>query len=394
MKANRNTMIFVAVVLFLFCYFTQLLNFPNILTVVLGAVLCLFMVIQQKCIRIDAGLLLLTLALVSYYVIVNGIRGVAFTILYIPLVISVLTNYTVCSLKDDAKREQKFFILIFVFVSGYAIHGILNAYMYLSGHVIPGTRQWQDFWTGAIVPGTQHTAYFLPVLAMFLPSILYFKERKWLNALMIFVTAFFCYTSLATKSRMSVLIFAIVLGVQLLLFVIFEWKQAKKLISDRKFWALCGIVLMAAIAGLFLMKDSEIMIAFMDNMGKGGGILNNVRFQAQRLALKQLFDHPMGGRLMELGRSYCHNTWLDVANAGGLIPFFSLTGYAAYGFYKLFQALFNRNITPEIRIVLTGLFLAFFLYWNVEPALDASIHLITPWIFVNSMIQGRLNWDR
>ena len=79
----------------------------------------------------------------------------------------------------------------------------------------------------------------------------------------------------------------------MLLFVIYEWNQAKKLISDRKFWELCGIVLITAIVGLFLMKDNEIMIAFMDNMGKGGGILNNVRFEAQRLALKQLFDHDI-----------------------------------------------------------------------------------------------------
>lgn len=393
MKANRNTMTFWAVVLFLLCYFTQLLNFPNVLTVMLGAALCLLMVIQQKCIRVDAGLLLLALAMVSYYVIVNGIRGLAFTILYIPLIISVLTNYTVCSLKDDGKREEKFFVLILVFVLGYAVHGILNAYMFFAGYVIPGTRQWQDYWTGAIVPGTQHTAYFLPVLAMFLPSVLYLKKRKWLNTLLIFATVFFGYTSLATKSRMSILIFAIVLCVQLLLFVIDEWNQAKKLISDRKFWGLCGIVFIAAIVGLYLMKDSEIVTAFMDNMGKGGGILNNVRFEAQRLALKQLFDYPMGGRLMDLGRSYCHNTWLDMANAGGLIPFFSLTGYSIYGFYKLFQALLKENITSEIKLILTGLFVVFFLYWSVEPALDASVHLITPWIFINSMILGRLNWN-
>ena len=38
--------------------------------------------------------------------------------------------------------------------------------------------------------------------------------------------------------------------------------------------------------------------------------------------------------------------------------------------------------------MLTGLFAAYLLYLNVEPALDASIHLVTPWIFVNGLIHG------
>ena len=90
-------------------------------------------------------------------------------------------------------------------------------------------------------------------------------------------------------------------------------------------------------------KDSSIVVAFVENMGKGGGIINNVRFKAQRMALEQLFVYPMGGRQMELGRNYCHNTWLDMANAGGLIPFFSFALHTVYALYEKFCILLRKN---------------------------------------------------
>lgn len=388
MKENTRTLTFGLVLVFLCCYFMRLFAFPNVLTVGVGAGLCLILLIQQKKLRIDLGICMLTLSMVSYYVIVNGVRGLFFMILYIPLVLYVLAEYTVCGIKEDKAFEKKLMLLIFAFVAGFAVYGILNSYMWYAGYVVPGTRRWQDFWTGEIVPGTQHTAYYLPVLAMFLPAVLYFKERKLVNAVLILLTAFFGYSSLATRSRMSVVIFALVFCLQALLFVLFEREKVKKVLSSKKIWALGVVLLIALIAGVFIVKDSPVVVAFIENMGKGGGILNNVRFSAQKMALEQLFVYPMGGRQMELGREFCHNTWLDMANAGGLIPFVSFALYTVYSIYELIRLLCKKNVTPEIKIMLAGLYTAFFLYLSVEPALDASIHLVTPWIFVNGLVHG------
>lgn len=387
MRDKKQTIILNFVLVGLCCYFMQFLNVPNILTVVIGAMLCLTMVIQQKKIRIDVGICLLTLTLASYYVIVNGVRGAFFPILYIPLVIYLLAQYAV----NIDKSEQSMVLLIFAFVIGYAVHGILNAYMYYAGYVIPGTRQWQDFWTGAIVPGTQHTAYFLPVLAMFFPAVAYFKKGKAVNVIIIAATVFFGYTSLVTKSRMSVLIFALTILVQLIIFALNEKEVIKRLIFDKWFWVAVGALLVVIVAGMMIIKDTPVVAAFIENMGKGGGILNNVRFTAQRMALEQLFEYPMGGRLMNLGRMYCHNTWLDMANAGGLIPFSAFTAYTVYTVYEIIRLIVNRFVLPEIKVVLVGLYAAFFLYLSVEPALDASIHLVTPWIFVNGLVHGLIS---
>jgi hypothetical protein len=91
------------------------------------------------------------------------------------------------------------------------------------------------------------------------------------------------------------------------------------------------------------------MIAFINNLGKDGGILNNVRFQAQRLALQQIFDYPMGGYQMNLGGlGQSHNTWLDMANAAGVIPFFAFTAYTLCSLCNLVKFIGNNYIFQKL----------------------------------------------
>ena len=203
MKEKAQTITFAAVLVFLCCYFMQLLNMPNVIVVGIGVVLCLIMLLQQKIFRIDIGICLLAITMISYYVIVNGIQGAFFVVLYIPLILYEMGNYAACAIKKSDDYNRALRMLIGAFVVGFAVHGILNAYMYYAGYVIPGTRQWADFWHKGIVPGTQHTAYFLPMFAMAFPAVAYFMKHRGNSYLILAMTAFFGYTSLATKSFVS-----------------------------------------------------------------------------------------------------------------------------------------------------------------------------------------------
>ena len=394
MKEKAQTVTFVAVLVFLCCYFMQLLNMSNVIVVGIGVVLCLIMLLQQKVFRIDIGICLLAITMISYYVIVNGIQGAFFVVLYIPLILYEMGNYAVCAIKKSDDYNRALRMLIGAFVVGFAVHGILNAYMYYAGYVIPGTRQWADFWHKGIVPGTQHTAYFLPVFAMAFPAVAYFMKHRGISCLILAMTAFFGYTSLATKSRMAVLIFALAVCLQVVIYIFAEKGKVKKLVADKRFWIAIVVFMFMAVGAVFVVKDSAVVVAFIENMSKGGGILNNVRFEAQRLAVKQLFVYPMGGRLMNLGRTYCHNTWLDMANAAGLIPFFAFALYTVYTAWNVIRLILNRRVNAEMKMTMAGLYFVFFLYMSVEPALDASIHLVAPWIFVNGIIYGCVSGEK
>ncbi len=391
MEKKVQSIIFGVTLLYLGCYFMQIFNFPNVIMLFLGGVLCAGMVIAQKKLRVDIGLILLALTMLSYAVLLFGKRGIITMLPYIPLVVYVLTNYQTADICKSRQSNDKLLILLFVFAAGYSVHGILNSYMYFAGYVVEGTRRWNDFWSNNVVPGTQHVIYFLPAFVFLFPMIANWKKRKALCCCVSLLTVFFIYTSLATRIRMAFLILAGVLCTQLFLFVIFEREKFQKIVRKKSVWVIGAVVLAAAAVGIYLLKDTSLISNFVDSLGRGGGILNNVRFETQRKALEQLFLYPMGGRQMDLGRSYAHNVWLDMANAAGLIPFTAFTVYTLYTAYELIKLLFKKNVSTENKMLFAGMYVAFFLYYTVEPALDASIHYITPWILVHGMIRGCLD---
>ena len=391
MKTKAEPIVFGLILVYLTCYFARLFRFPDLLMLVLGAVFCLILLLKQKKIRIDAGLCLLAITMFSYCIFKFGIRAIVIMMPYIPVVIYVLANYLAAEIKHRENAETKLLYIIYSLVFGYAVYGILNSCMYFAGTGPEGVRYWVDFWTRDMTPGTQLTIYYLPVFAIAFPAIIYFYRRKWINAVIAVLIVFFIYASLATRTRTTLLVLGLVFCGQVLLYAILEKEKVMKGITPKKAGIFFGCVLAAIAVLVFVLKDNEIVQAFIANLGKDGGILNNVRFQAQSEVLKHLFDYPMGGNSTEMVIQMAHNVWLDMANSTGLIPFFAFTAYTFWTLYELIRFLFKKGIGAEIKLVIAGIYVAFFLYYTVEPALDASIHFMTPWMLVNGLVHGYLS---
>ncbi len=395
-QENVQTVLWGAVLVFLCCYFMMLFDFPNVLTIIFGAVICLVLLIKQRRFRIDVGICLLTITMASYFVIVFGTRGLTMSLPYVGLVMYVLGNYLGSEVKTKEDSERKFLLLLFMLVLGHSIHGMLNSYLFLDGQWDNGDiRVWMDCWMGICLPGTQQIVYFLPAIAMVFPAIIYFKNRKCVNALVIFAAFFFIYISMYSQTRTSVLIFPLVFAAQAVLYVMLEWKRIRRIFSNKKVKLVSlGILILLIAAGL-LLKNHPIVSEFMGIMGRDGGILNNIRFKLQRRALQQLFLYPMGGDQMDfMGYPYAHNAWLDMANMGGLIPFFAFAAYTFLTVYELIRWLMRKEISTERKLILAGIYGAFFLYYTVERAFDGSMHFMTPWFFINGLVHAELTEEK
>lgn len=391
-----QTVLWGAVLVFLCCYFMMLFDFPNVLTIFFGSLICLVLLIRQKRFRIDAGICLLTITNISYHVIVYGTRGLTMSLPYVGLVIYVLGNYLGSEIKTREDREKRFLLLLFMLILGHSIHGVLNSYLFLDGQWDNGDiRVWMDCWLGVCLPGTQQIVYFLPALAMVFPAAAYFKNRKCVNALMILTAFFFIYISMYSQTRTSVLILPLVFAAQAVLYVILEWEKVRKLLSKRQV-KLAGIgVIVLLLAAVFLLKDQPIVSKFIGIMGRDGGIFNNIRFKLQRRALQQLFVYPMGGDKMDfMGYPHAHNAWLDIANMGGLIPFFAFSAYTFLTVFELIRWLMKKEIPTERKLILAGIYGAFFLYYTVERAYEGSMHFMTPWFFINGLVHGELTKEK
>ena len=393
MRINKQTAVFAGICLFLLCYFMMLFDFPNILTVIIGTTICSILLVRQKKIRLDIGTCLLIITIASYFIIRYGVaQAFVMGLPYVGILMYVLANYLSCEAKTKENSERLLFMIFFTVVLGYTIHGFLNSYMYLAGYRTEGRRHWYDFWMNVYLPATEQVIYFLPILSLIFPAIIYFRKSKVLNVFILLSSVFFVYISWVSDSRMSIFIFPLVFAAQVVLYALLEWDKIKAAIMKRKrlFIAIC--VCAAVVLLLFIIVDNPVMSVLKTKLGRDGGVFGSDRFVAQRLALEQLFVYPMGGSKMEFGRiTYAHNTWLDMANRAGLIPFFAFTAYTFWPIYEMIVWLTKTEISTRRKLMVAGVYGAFFLYYTVERGIDNSMHFMTPWFFINGMVHGELS---
>lgn len=323
--------------IFLCCYFMQLFNFPNVLTVVISGMLCLGMLARQKKILVDLETVLLILSMFTYFVIQYGMGGFTMALPYAGIAIYILAHYLTYEVLKDKKNAEKYLVyLLFAIVAGYSLHAILNSYLFIDGQLQDGiVRVWMDIWEKWYLPGTWQVIFYLPVFSFVLPGLIYFKKRKVVNCLIFAVSGLCMYTALASQTRTPILAFPIVFCAQIVLYMLLEKEKVIALTKNRKVQMAAVITVgMLILAGIVLIKH-PLISSFISIMGRDGGILNNIRFKIHREALRQLFVYPMGGYQMSfLGYAHAHNTWLDIADAAGVIPFFL---FAAYTFLTLYE---------------------------------------------------------
>ena len=144
---KQQRVFWVAVLIFLTCYFMMLFDFPNILTILFGSLVCLLLLIKQKKFRLDPGTILLTVTMASYFLIVFGKRGATMSLPYVGLVMYVLGNYLGSEVKAKEQPEKLWMLLLFTLIVGHSIHGILNSALFLDKQWDNGDiRVWKDIW--------------------------------------------------------------------------------------------------------------------------------------------------------------------------------------------------------------------------------------------------------
>lgn len=387
-KREKEKILYRLIMVFLTCYFIKLFNFPNLLMLVLGAGFCLILLLKQKKLRVDFGICLIVITMFSYCIAVFGVRAIVIMMPYIPVLMYVLSHYFAKELQRFDQTGKEILKVVDCLIFGHAVHGVLNSGLYFAGYRWEGTRYWMDVWERQIIPGTQLTVYYLVVFVALFPALIYFKKRKVRNSAVIILTLFFIGASLATRTRTTLLVLAVVFFLQGCLFILLEKENVMKNVTPKKIGVFFGGIVVLIIISVMLLKDTEIVQAFVNNLNKGGGILNNIRFRVQSQALSQIFDYPWGGSQMKLELKLAHNVWLDLANEAGVIPFFAFTGYTVWTIYELIRFILKKDIVTEVKLIIVGIYIAFFLYYSVESAIRATVHFMSPWMLINGLVHG------
>lgn len=391
MNRNRNMYLgFVAFnYLLLLFFFVRGAIFTNKLVSLWGIVVCsIFMLIQKK-VRVDIRELLLGVAFLFYTIFTHKNFSWGSDIVLMPLVLGVLGKYMACGYSDKKQAEKIVCIMFSTVVAGYTIHGVLNSVIFFQEGFQLGGRMWMDVWDKTNLPATQHIIYYLPIMSLLFLAIFSFKKNMLLSITIVCFNIFFLYISVITMSRTSLVIWILVLIGEVFLWGILNYKNVywKKIVQ--KVLPVCLLCFLAFILIVWLIVKDKALSSSYDWLSRDGGILNNIRFKAQISAVKQILVYPMGGYQMELaGLNYAHNVWLDLANAAGVIPFIALVGYTILSFSDLIKLLKSVCVPQGIKYAASAICFAFILYYMVEPALEANVLYLIPWIYINGIICG------
>lgn len=374
--------------LFMLCFFVQLLGFPNKLAILGSGVICICYIITQKKSYLSIREIALFAGLFLYTYISKYDLSDIIIITSVPLMFSFVGKYGSIMSISKKNSDKIIFHLLAVYIVGFSIHGFLNSILYFREGFMEGGRMWSDIW-GKVLLATHQNVYVLPVIALMFPAVIYLKRYTVLSVSVILCGVFFLYHSIHSLSRIPVMIWAICVIWGFILFLMLN-KDKKIMIPNIK-KIIIGFVVILIVAVFFIAINYDIIknLAFVQRMTAGGGILHNIRFRAQMNVIRQLFDYPFGGYQMDLcGLKHCHNVWLDIANAAGLIPFGLMVVYTIISVIDIITFLRNGFIRDELKFIVSGLYVSLILYYMVEPALMADVKFFVPWTFLNGIVCG------
>lgn len=380
-------------IVILFLFGMRFMGFPNKLSFLwLGAAVFFGVVLFRKNI-LDLPVILLGIGFVSY----SYITGADITSMVIYAGIPVLTylagklwcmqGSSICAGKSNAK------IMILTLTLGTFACGLLEKYsrFFRFTEECYSGRYWFDFWDGGIRPATYYMFYAMMTIGVVFWALYIHKREKLLSyGMLLFAAAelaFFAWV----ETRTPFLVIVIVLFVEFAIFLFLNRKEPyiKPVVIGIGISVLLGGLIVSAMwfLNLFDIQNSAIGRILTHD----GGIFGNVRFQAQRNAVMQLFQYPMGGKHMDIaGLKYVHNVWLDIAYTAGIIPFVFVAAYTVGTMIECVKLVLSKNVPQEMKYLMTGIFIALHLNYSVEPVLDANMIFWAMGACVSGMIKGYL----
>lgn len=305
----------------------------------------------------------------------------------IPLMIMVFPYFF-----DSVAEETKVKQIVYAIVCGACFELILSITAYFkfcsTGIIYYGDRIWPTYFFYVLTPATCYELFVIPIIALFFYAIINVRKSIFQSCFIIVagIIAIVFLFGLVTEKGV-VIIFAITLLVSLLLYLYLnrnsEWIKNILLILILTGIALSIICFLLYHFNIFSLKDYFSSYVWTRN----GGIINNIRFEAQRKVYSQMLSYPFGGEKMDIGNiNAVHNYWLDIYYVGGMIPFAFIGGYTVISWYDIFKLIKNCNISVETKIMLCSLYIAMFLWMSIESIVKGSVIPATIWILICQLI--------
>lgn len=401
-KKEKIFLILVAVyVIVAECLYTFCDQLICTIELLIGGLIVLVMFMKSKKLYIGIREILALATMLSWGVIMHqylfAVHGVAVWFIYL-----YITNFLMNEGINRDIVEKVMWCIALTLIIGFATHGLIDTAIFFSNfdwntgsyYVCKDGNIdiifWEDYFCEMSIPRTIMTAFLIPIFACFLP-VCVAKGRYAYKFVVIALISFLLagiWRSAFGRTPFCVF-FAIVL-LQAVVWGLSEFKNGK--LRDKKkriFIVVAFLIIVILVTCLVVLKNDTMADKLFSIVYRDGGIFGNIRFQWQIEVLKNILKYPFGvypHTPQEVyGINYSHNVWTDIALFAGVIPFLTFTLYTAYTILDIVR-FSKKSANMMLKMIVSGMYLGYMLFYFVEPAFNASIEFIVPWLMINAMV--------
>lgn len=278
------------------------------------------------------------------------------------------------------EEEKQITNYIFAIALGSFSHGFLNFLINIFNYgFYVKNRALPDIWTGDIWVATAQSTVFVVFVGMLFYFLFIIKKRLYLKLGAICGTVVIILYNLILANRTIFVLLTIVFGLSFVSdIVIFKRKNILKFFMPLVFFL--GILMVGYftnICGIKSFVEGLPLFSRLENISQSS-VYEDARVKLYTYYIHNMSKYPFGGlNMRHLQSNYGHNIFLDVYDMSGIFPFIILVLFFVSAIYSLIRLIRNRNVGPNIKILLIGVFLALFLQFMIEPILDG-----VPWLFL------------
>lgn len=331
----------------------------------------------------------------TYFLImlINGqlvnIRHDFMVFLIMPIFGYLLSNRLRCKEITGCEEELNRVVVGVVLMNG--LYGALNYFARLQKFTATtwADRYSVDIWTGLPVAPTNQGANFTLAVSLVFWAILIFRNKKILGISIMTLSVVGLQCGFDTASRTIILIFAIVLSVNIILYIKLE--NVNKKIKTVFVVLLAVLLLYLAYVYDFAnirttLLDSNLFQR-MDQLEYEG--YQEGRFIRWKIIFEQAPMYLMGN--MPPIEWHAHNLWLDIYKDAGIFPFTGLFLYTVSVIIDLFKVIKIGSIDTKMKLMLISVVLGLIINFMVEPVLNAIPMIFCEFIIITGYIHVYIN---
>lgn len=286
-----------------------------------------------------------------------------------------------------AEPLAQFRRVVLVVVAGATLHGVLNAVTNISTYGwTMGVRTPPDFWTQEPLTATLQATLFIPLVGFAYYGLGMRQERRLVVALFTSLALFIAVAyNLWTASRTIYM-------VMLLAFLASMLVLPRRLLRLLKWTAIVLPLVGLYRFDIFGVRTLVESSAFMDRVAAGdtSALSEDPRFERWGYVLDHFWENTAGGLNFRAEIGYAHNLWLDAYDVAGLFALLLLLGFTIGVLVLLVRTLVLRELPIDLKVLVAGLWVAFFAQFMTEPILDGMPTLFAAFCVLCGALEGMM----